>query len=258
MHDSKETVPLTPAQKARYERQILFGPVGEIGQEKLLASRVVIAGVGALGTVCAQMFTRAGVGHIRLIDFDKVELSNLQRQVLYDEDDVAAGNPKVEAAAKKLKRVNSEIEIEAIIAKVTDENAVELLEGADLVIDAVDNFKGKWALNQAAVTLGIPLIYGAVSGTYGLSQFIIPGETACLCCTYCEEPDAGSSETAATAGVIGPTVETMASIQVCQAIKWLVGARDEVFRELVQMDIWDGEMNLIPTPQRTDCKICGT
>jgi molybdopterin-synthase adenylyltransferase len=248
---------LTPLEEQRYERQILFRPIGQEGQERLRESSVVIAGVGALGTVCANMLTRAGVGRLRLVDHDKVELSNLQRQVLYDEDDVAAGRPKVQAAAAKLRRINSGVSLEAVVERIEAGNARELLAGADLVIDAVDNFKAKFALNAAALELGVPLIYGALSGTYALSLAIVPGEGACLCCVYCEEPDAGSSETAATAGVIAPTVNTVASVQVTQALKWLIGAREEVIRDLIQVDVWDAEMNLIPAPRRSDCAACG-
>jgi molybdopterin-synthase adenylyltransferase len=248
---------LTPLEEQRYERQILFRPIAVEGQERLKGSTVVIAGVGALGTVCASMLTRAGVGHLRLVDHDKVELSNLQRQVLYDEDDVAAGRPKVEAAADRLRRINSGVRIEPVVARIEAANARELLSGADLVIDAVDNFKAKFALNAAALDLGLPLIYGALSGTYALSLAIVPGETACLCCVYCQEPDAASSETAATAGVIAPTVNTIASVQVTQALKWLIGARDEVIRDLIQVDVWDAETNLIPAPRRAGCAACG-
>jgi adenylyltransferase/sulfurtransferase len=248
---------LTPTEEQRYERQMLFRPIGQEGQERLKESSVVIAGVGALGTVCANMLTRAGVGHLRLVDHDRVELSNLQRQVLYDEDDVASQRPKVEAAAEKLRRINSGVRIEPVVARIEDSNARELLSGVDLVIDAVDNFRAKFTLNAAALELGLPMIYGALSGTYGLSLAILPGESACLCCVYCQEPDAGSSETAATAGVIAPTVNTVASVQVTQALKWLTGARDEVIRDLVQVDVWDCEMNLIPAPRRSDCAACG-
>lgn len=248
---------LTPPSLERYERQILFGPIGLAGQERLGQSSVAIAGVGALGTVAANMLTRAGVGRLRLVDFDVVELSNLQRQVLYDEADVASGRPKAQIAAERLSRINSGVEFEVRLSKIEPENAAELIGGVDLVIDAVDNFRAKFALNRAALDLGLPLIYGALSGTYGLSLAIIPGQTACLCCVYCQEPDRGSSETAATAGVIGPTVNTVASIQVCQALKLLLGARDEVIEDLIQVDIWDGELNRIPAPRRRDCPECG-
>lgn len=241
----------------RYERQVLFGPIGPGGQEQIGRGTVVIAGVGALGTVAASMLARAGVGHLRLIDFDVVELSNLQRQVLYDEADVASGRPKAELAAMKLRRVNSSIVIEAQVARIEPENVLELVRGADVIIDAVDNFRGKFALNDAAIQLGTPLIYGALSGSYGLSLCVLPGETACLCCLYCEEPDRGSSETAATAGVIAPAVNTVASLQVSQALKLLVGARDALVTDLIQVDVWDVELNLIPTPRRENCSACG-
>jgi molybdopterin/thiamine biosynthesis adenylyltransferase len=248
---------LTGRELERYERQILFRPIGTDGQERLRQATVAVAGMGALGTVASTMLCRAGVGRLRLIDHDRVELSNLQRQILYDEADVTGGRPKAEIAAEKLRRVNSDIEIESLVVKVEAGNAADLVTGADLIIDAVDNFRAKFALNAAALELGQPLIYGALSGTYGLSLAIIPHETACLGCIYHEEPDADSSETAATAGVIGPTVNTIASLQVAQALKILVGARDEVITDLVQVDLWDCELNLVPAPRKPHCPMCG-
>jgi molybdopterin/thiamine biosynthesis adenylyltransferase len=249
---------LTPRQQERYERQMLFGPIGARGQERLLDATVAVAGLGALGTVAASMLTRAGVGRLRLIDHDVVELSNLQRQTLYDEADVASGRPKTEIAAEKLRRVNPEIDLTPMVSRIEPGNAAELIEGAAVVIDAVDNFRAKFALNAAALELGCPLIYGALSGTYGLTLTILPRKTACLCCVYCEEPDAASSETAATAGVIAPTVNTVASFQVAQTLKLLVGAEDEVVTDLIQVDVWDTELNRIAARRKPDCPVCGS
>ena len=248
---------LSERERNRYERQLLFRPLGAEGQERLKAAMVVIAGVGAIGAMAANMLARGGVGTLRLVDFDCVELSNLQRQMLYDEEDVAQRRPKAEVAAERLRRANSDISVQAAVAKVTGENAAELIAGADVVLDAVDNFRAKWALNAACLEAGVPLVYAALSGSYGLVHAIIPGETACLCCLYCEEPDAGSSETAATAGVIGPTVATVAALQVSQAMKLLIGARDDLANDMIQVDVWDMEINLIPAPRKADCAACG-
>ena len=249
---------LTPEAQTRYERQILFRPIGAEGQERLLSATVAVAGVGAIGCLVADMLARCGVGHLRLIDPDVVELSNLQRQMLYNEEDVAGGLPKAEIAAGQLRRVNSGIEISSHVERVTDDNAVQLLQGADVIIDAVDNFAAKFALNRAALQLGLPMMYGALAGSYGVSMPIIPGQTGCLCCLYCDEPDRASSETAATAGVIPPTVATVASLQVVQTLKWLVGARDEIITDLIHVDIWEGEMSRLPVPRRADCAACGS
>jgi molybdopterin-synthase adenylyltransferase len=247
---------LTPHQQARYERQVLFPPLGEAGQEKLLGSTVVVAGCGAIGAASAEMLVRGGVGHVRLVDFDVLELSNLQRQTLYEEADVQT-RPKVEIAAERLARINSEIVIEPVPAKVTPENALELVQGADVILDAVDNFAAKFALNAAAMELGIPLVYAALAGSYGLSMTVLPRVTACLCCLYCAEPDRGSSETAATAGVIGPSVNAVSSLQVSQALKVLLGDREGLPEGLLQVEVWDYELRTIKVPRRPDCAVCG-
>lgn len=248
---------LTAEQRARYERQLLFRPIAEAGQERLGCASVLIVGVGAIGCIAADILARAGVGTLRLVDHDTVDLSNLQRQLLYNEQDVASGRPKAEIAAEKLRQANSDITLIHYVERFTAENGPRLLEGADLVIDAVDNFQAKFALNDACLAAGIPMIYGAVSGGFGMTMPVIPGQTACLCCLYCEEPDAGSSETAATAGVVAPIVLTIASFQCAQALKWLTGAHDEIITEVVQIDVWDGEFALLPAPRRADCAVCG-
>jgi molybdopterin-synthase adenylyltransferase len=248
---------LNDEQRIRYERQLLFRPIAVVGQERLRASSVLIAGVGAIGCVAASILTRAGVGTIHLVDHDKVDLSNLQRQMLYDETDVASGRPKAELAAEKLGRVNSDIRVLPHVERFTSENGAALLDGVDLVIDAVDNFKAKFALNAACLEAGIPMVYGAVSGSFGITMPILPGDGACLCCLYCDEPDPGSSETAATAGVVAPIVFTIASLQCAQALKWLTGARDEMTLGVTQIDVWDGEFALLPVPRRAGCAACG-
>jgi adenylyltransferase/sulfurtransferase len=248
---------LTPDQQARYERQLLFRPIGAAGQEKLLGSTVAVVGVGAIGCLAADMLARCGVGRLRLIDPDIVELSNLQRQMLYNEEDVASGRPKAEIAATKLRRVNSTVEISSHIEHLTDDNAARLLQGAEVIVDAVDNFAAKFALNRAALQLGIPMMYGALAGSYGVMMPILPGESGCLCCLYCAEPDKGSSETAATAGVIPATVATVASLQVAQTLKWLVGVRADIITDLIHIEVWEGEMWREPVPRRADCAACG-
>ena len=253
---------LTPEQRLRYERQLLFRPLGEAGQERLRERTALVAGVGAIGCVAASILSRAGVGTLHLVDHDTVELSNLQRQLLYDEQDVAGGRPKAETAAEKLRLGNSDVAIIPHVERFTDDNAARLLQDVDLVIDAVDNFKAKFALNRACLAVGIPLIYGAVSGSFGMTMPVIPARTsaprtACLCCLYCEEPDAASSETAATAGVIAPIVLTIAALQCAQALKWLGGAADEMVTDVMQVDVWDGEFALLPVARREGCAACG-
>jgi len=248
---------LNDQQRVRYERQLLFRPIGEAGQERLRDGSALIAGIGAIGCAAAMMLSRSGVGTLHLVDHDKVELSNLQRQLLFDEADVASGRPKAEIAAEKLRLGNSDVAIVPHVERFTDESAERLLQGVDVVVDAVDNFKAKFALNRACLAAGIPLLYGAVSGSFGLTMPVIPGRTACLCCLYCEEPDPASSETAATAGVIPPVVLTIASLQCAQALKWLSGAGEEMVTDVIQVDVWDGEFALLPSPRRANCVACG-
>lgn len=247
---------LTDHQRTRYERQMLFRALGAEGQERLLGSRVVIGGCGAIGAATAEMLARGGVGYIRLVDFDLLELSNLQRQTLYEEADIQT-RPKCEIAAERLRRINSEITIEPVIARIEANNAVELLQDVDVIVDAVDNFAAKFASNQAAVALGIPMVYAALSGSYGLTMTVRPGETACLCCLYCAEPDKASSETAATAGVIGPSVNTVASLQTSQVLQLLTGQQDCLPQGLLQVEVWDYELRTIKVPKRADCAVCG-
>lgn len=247
---------LSPHQLERYERQILFRPLGAAGQESLLASRVVVCGCGAIGAATAEMLTRAGVGYVRLVDFDRLELSNLQRQTLYEEGDIQT-RPKCEIAAERLRRINSEIVIEPVIAKIEADNAVELVADTQVIVDAVDNFAAKFALNRAAVALGIPMVYAALSGSYGLTMTVRPGQTPCLCCLYCAEPDKASSETAATAGVIGPSVNAVASLQMSQVLQLLTGQPDCLPEGLLQVEVWDYELRTIKVARRADCAVCG-
>jgi molybdopterin/thiamine biosynthesis adenylyltransferase len=165
---------------SRYSRQERFQPLGAEGQRRIRAARVALVGCGALGSVQAELLVRAGVGHVRLIDRDFVEWSNLQRQFLFDESDAREGLPKAAAAARRLKLINSDVEIEPVVADLTPSNATELLEDAGLILDATDNFETRYLINDFAVRSGVPWIYGAAVGSYGLKMAIAPGRSACL------------------------------------------------------------------------------
>lgn len=240
----------------RYSRQMRFAPIGEEGQRKLSQSAVCIVGMGALGTVLASHMVRAGVGLVRFVDRDYVEMSNLQRQMLYDEDDVASGYPKAVAAEKKLRRINSDVRLEAVVADVTAHNAEELLEGIDLVLDGTDNFQTRYLLNDVCFKLGIPFSYGGAVSARGMSAMFVPGSTPCLRCLI-PAADSGG-ETCDTVGVIAPVVDIVASYQAAEALKYLVGAHEKRRRSLVTFDLWDNhyfEMKLgQPVP---DCPCCG-
>lgn len=223
----------------RYSRQMLFAPIGEAGQRKLMDSAVCIVGMGALGTVLANHMVRAGVGHVRLVDRDYVEKSNLQRQMLFDEDDVEQVYPKVVAAEKKLKKINSSIRVEAIVADVTALNIEALLEGMDLVLDGTDNFQTRFLLNDACFKLGIPFTYGGVVSSRGMSAIFVPGQTPCLRC-FIKTGDSGG-QTCDMIGVIAPIVDMVASYQAVEAMKYLVGDEKKRRKSLVTFDIWQNQ-----------------
>ncbi|MEO6051929.1 MAG: ThiF family adenylyltransferase, partial [Pyrinomonadaceae bacterium] len=207
----------------RYSRQILFPEIGKAGQERLGNSRVLLVGCGALGASHAEMFSRAGVGKLRIVDRDFVEFTNLQRQTLFKESDAAERLPKAVAAKTRIAEINSEIEVEAIIADVNNSNIEQFIDGCDLVLDGTDNFQVRYLLNDACVKHNKTWIYGAAVSSYGTTMTIIPGETPCLRCIFDEMPDAGSSPTCDTAGVIMPIIATVSATQVAEALKILVG-----------------------------------
>lgn len=195
----------------RYSRQELFQPIGPSGQEKLRSSHAVIIGAGALGTASAEMLVRAGVGKVTIADRDYVEWSNLQRQQLYTEDDVRQEMPKAAAAEKRLRSINSDVEVEGFVMDVTAENAPGLIRDASLIVDAADNFETRLIVNDAAVQKGIPFLYGACVASYGLSFTVIPGVTPCLHCLLETLPLGGM--TCDTAGIISPAVLQTAVFQ---------------------------------------------
>jgi molybdopterin-synthase adenylyltransferase len=242
----------------RYSRQILFPEIGKAGQQRLSSARVLLVGCGALGAAHAEMLARAGVGHLKIVDRDFVEFTNLQRQTLFRESDAAERLPKAIAAKSRIAEINSEIEVEAIIADVNNSNIESLLDGCDLVLDGTDNFQVRYLLNDACVKHLKTWIYGAAVSSYGTTMTIIPGETPCLRCIFDEMPDAGSAPTCDTAGVIMPIIATVSATQVAEALKILVGDAASLHRSLLQFDMWANDRQRIklrdPNP---DCKTCG-
>jgi adenylyltransferase/sulfurtransferase len=241
---------------SRYAKQILFAPVGKEGQERLGRSRVTIVGLGALGSTLASHLVRAGVGRVRLCDRDFVELDNLQRQVLYDEDDVKAGLPKAAAAAAKLARINSEVTLETRICDVNYANAEELAKDVDLLLDGTDNFETRFILNDACVKAGRPWIYGGCVGSYGMVMTVLPGEGPCFACLVGELPAPGSSPTCDTAGVLNTAVSVVASIQANEALKLLVGRKDALLGGLQTLDLWHNTQQLVRVPRSPTCICC--
>jgi molybdopterin-synthase adenylyltransferase len=220
----------------RYSRQILFQQIGEEGQLKLLSGKVAIVGVGALGTVIANHLVRSGVGYIRLIDRDLVELSNLQRQTLFDEEDANLHLPKAVAAQNRLNRINSTITADAVIADLNLDNAEELLSGFDCIVDGTDNFMTRFLINDVAVKYGIPWVHGAAVSSRGMYASIIPGKTPCYRCLFPHVPS-GTGETCDTVGVLSPLTDIIGSFQAMETMKILVG--EKTTPNLEQIDIWD-------------------
>jgi molybdopterin-synthase adenylyltransferase len=242
----------------RYSRQILFGQIGKIGQEKLINSKVLLVGCGALGASHAEMLARAGVGKIRVVDRDFVEFSNLQRQTLFSERDAKERLPKAIACKKRIAEINSEVEIEAIIADVNYSNVEGLIENCDLIIDGTDNFQVRYLVNDACVKHEKTWIYGAAVSSYGVTMTIIPGETPCLRCVFEEIPPAGSSPTCDTAGVIMPIISTISAVQVTESLKILTGKFDKLHRSLMQFDVWENDFRKIKLGKpNVDCMCCG-
>jgi molybdopterin/thiamine biosynthesis adenylyltransferase len=243
-------------QRDRYSRQTLFAGIGPAGQERLRHSTVAILGCGALGTVLANNLARAGVGHLRIADRDYIEVNNLQRQILFDEDDITRGLPKAVAAAQKLGRVNSEITVEALVQDVTADNIEHLITGADLVLDATDNFDTRYLLNDACVRAHIPWIYSGVLAAYGVTMPIVPGDTACLRCVFPDRPLPGTTPTCDTAGVLNGIVGVIAGIASTEALKLLVGS-DRLARGMTWIDLWENTFDHIEVPRQADCPACG-
>lgn len=235
---------------------MLFAPIGNAGQVKLRQGRVLIVGMGALGTVLANHLVRAGVGFVRILDRDFVEESNLQRQMLFDEDDARQALPKAEAAARRLRRVNSSITIEAHITDVTAHNIGEFAADVDLIVDGTDNFETRFLMNDYAFRQGIPYIYGGVVSSRGMTAAFIPGRSPCLRCLMPEAD--GSGETCDTVGVLSPVVDIVASLQSTEAIKILTGNLEAVRRSLWTIDIWRNRTYEVKFPEpRDDCLTCG-
>ncbi len=262
----------------RYHRQMLLPSIGENGQARLASSHALIVGCGALGCAIADELARAGVGTLTIVDRDLVEITNLQRQVLYDERDVAAGIPKAEAAKARLQQINSTITIHAHVDDFNHHNAERYAAGIDIILDGLDNFETRYLLNDLAVSRGIPYIYGGAVGVTGVSMSVLPDDamrqvestskvkwrneqsTPCLRCVFPEAPPPGSTPTCDTAGVLGPIVMLVAAHQASQAIKLLTGNIDALDRSLLSIDAWDNDIRRfdVREARNSQCPCCGS
>lgn len=229
----------------RYDRQIRFAPIGENGQQSLSHACVAILGCGALGSVAAELLARAGIGRLRIIDRDVVEWSNLQRQALFDEADANKAVSKAEAAHRHLSAVNSSIEIQPVVSDVTAENIDRHLSGADLVIDASDNFALRFLLNDWSLSTSTAWVHGGCVGATGQVRLFEGQGGPCFRCLVPEPPPASAVETCDTAGVVGSATHLIASLQVTEAIKWLSGNREAVRRTLLSIDLWNNRIREI-------------
>ncbi len=241
----------------KYSRQILFSGIGEQGQERLLTSSAVIVGCGAIGAAAANLLVRAGVGRVRIIDRDFVESSNLQRQILFDEQDARDALPKAVAAERKLRSINASASVEGIVADLNPRNVQGLLAGFDVILDGTDNFETRFLVNDFAVKQGQPWIYAAAVASYGLTMTIRPGATACLACLLpIDRPEQGLEETCDTIGVLGPIVNLIASLQVAEAMKLLAGREATLHGRLVSCDVWTGRFQFVNLARNAECPAC--
>lgn len=248
-----------PSSSSRYARQIRFAQVGEGGQQALNASSAAVIGMGALGSVVAQHLVRSGVGYVRIIDRDIIEWSNLQRQMLYTEEDVRSLLPKAQAAASHLRAMNSSVTVEPIVADLTAANADELLGDVQVIIDGSDNFSVRYLINDYSIKHQIPWIYGGAVGASGMTMTILPQETPCYRCLFPEPPSPGMTDTCETAGVISPIIDIIGSIQAAEAIKLLSGNKQALHRTLFQVDLWNHAWLpvSIANAKRSNCPACG-
>ena len=244
----------------RYSRQTRFPHIGDTGQQKIGASTVLLIGCGALGSVIADSLVRAGVGTLRLVDRDFLELSNLQRQTLFDEDDVASGLPKSIAAANRLAKINSDVKIEPLVMDVDSGNIASLVDGVDLILDGSDNFEIRFLINDASIKWNIPWIYGGCLGADGQAMVILPGETACLNCLMMDGPPApGTTPTCDSFGILAPIINVIGSFQVMEALKILSGNSEAVNRKLNVFEMWTNDfrqLDLSRLKTSVDCPTC--
>lgn len=241
----------------RYARQVLVQDIGAGGQQKLAGARVALVGCGADGSAIADRLVRGGVGDLTIIDRDFVELGNLQRQVLYDETDVAARLPKAVAAERKLRMINSMVTVRGVVADLNPENAVGLLKDVQLVMDGTDNFDARYLINDVCVKYRIPWVYCGVVATYGMTMTIVPHTTPCLRCVFPEPPPPGSSATCDTIGIWNPIVSVLGGIAAAEGMKLIMGS-GEVNRGIIYVDLWHNAFDVLESGEpQADCPACG-
>jgi adenylyltransferase/sulfurtransferase len=243
---------MTEKDNPRYARQRILTEIGEKGQIKLNEARALIVGCGALGSVIAEHLARAGLGGLRIVDRDTVEIENLQRQILYDERDI--GNPKAISAEEKLSLINSEITIQGVVADLNPKTAPDIFADIDVVVDGTDNMQTRYLINDICVNRKIPWVYGGAVATYGMTMNIIPDETACLMCAFPQIPKAGSLPTCDTVGVLNTVPSIIASIEATEAMKIILGKKYS--RDMIVYDVWNHNFQRIKLKRNLDCICC--
>ena len=240
----------------RYSRQTIFPQIGIKGQQKLADSFVVIVGCGALGTVSANALVRAGVGKVKIVDRDFIEYHNLQRQVLFDEDDIKEQLPKAVVAQRHLEKINSSVKIEGVVADVNYSNVESLIKDADLIVDGSDNFETRLLINDVSLKHKVPWIYGGAVASGGMTMNIIPHVTPCFRCRLPKLPSEGIALTCDTAGVISPVTMTIGALQSTEALKILTGSK-KVNHDVIMVDVWEDTFLKFKSKRRADCPACG-
>ncbi len=247
---------MSPPLSEKYSRQVLFPAIGQDGQQRLLSSTAVIVGCGAIGAASANLLVRAGVGRVRIIDRDFVEPSNLQRQTLFEESDARDSLPKATAAERRLRAINSDVQVEGVVDDLNAKNVRKLLSGYSLILDGTDNFETRFLINDFAVDSAIPWIYAAAVSSYGLTMVIRPGQTACMACLMDSSSGLGVEETCDTIGVLGPVVNLIASLEVSEALKLLSGCDSALHGRLISTDVWTGRFQSIVPERSLNCRAC--
>ncbi|MFH0959168.1 MAG: HesA/MoeB/ThiF family protein [Pseudomonadota bacterium] len=241
----------------RYSRHVLLKVIGSAGHEKIRSARVLVAGMGALGSLISILLARAGVGFLRLVDKDAPEMNNLHRQILYNEKDALMGIPKVEAARANLLTMASKIEIDAVNIKIDHESIDQLLDNVDIVVDALDNSETRFIVNDAILGRRIPYIFGGAVETMGNVMTIIPGETPCLRCLWPDPSHVAGHARASTVGVLSSVASLVASIQVTETFKVLVGDLENIIRGIMVVDIWKNQFHVVPIFPTPGCLCSG-
>lgn len=240
----------------RYERQMIFPGMGLEAQRKLMKSSAVVVGVGGLGSWSAELLARAGVGQLRLIDDDRVDITNIHRQAFYIETDAAARRPKVAAAERRLAAINSQCKVESVQARLDAANVAELTAGADVIVDGTDNFHARFIINDYAVKGGIPWVFAGVVGAEAQTMTIIPHRSPCLRCIFHSPPPPCTDPACRTAGVLGPAVAAIAAIQAAEAIKILAGCEDQASPYLLKLDLWNNHVQRIDAASACEDSPC--